>query len=375
MAARGIDGWHRHHAEHFGHERWETIHNSMHRDIEHLCYLNPFLEAGHRSMLEREYGLEATTVPGAYSFDVPQDNCLSRQFRAIDHSDEHFIFITPENESEEAASAANVALPRGPPAPFFFIDGAAAIAALALRAHDCDKVLDVCAAPGGKALVLASSMFGSRFGKDPFDPGVRGRLVCNEPSKERASRMQETMRNFLPASLLDPHTACGPHVVFTAADPGTPSNTMERNGPYDKILLDAPCTKDRNLLREQDAGKLHGWSQGTLKVSSSWQLKWLYNVLWLLREGGVLLFCTAALSHDECDGVVERLVRKAQGSFVLEVLPLEQGVCDMVPALAAENTPWGTRILPDRTPFGPLYFSRLRLVRRVHSAVAHLPAP
>merc|ERR1719284_2261436 len=106
------------------------------------------------------------------------------------------------------------------------------------------------------------------------------------------------------------------------------------------------------------------WSAAaTGKVSSERQLKWLSNALWLLKEGGVLLFCSSALAPEECDGVVERLLQKARGSFELEVLPLEEDLCAMIPSMAAEPTEWGTRIMPDRTPYGPVYFSRLRLLR------------
>merc|ERR1712048_1531776 len=109
---------------------------------------------------------------------------------------------------------------------------------------------------------------------------------------------------------------------------------MERSGPYDKILLDAPCTADRQLLRG-GAGKLDTWSAGMTKVSSERQLKWLFNALWLLKEGGMLVFCTTALAPEECDGVVERLICKASGKFELEVLPLEEFICRMVPSTAA----------------------------------------
>mmetsp|Transcript_34431 Transcript_34431/g.106932 ORF Transcript_34431/g.106932 Transcript_34431/m.106932 type:complete len:368 (-) Transcript_34431:56-1159(-) len=364
MALRGEEGWRAHHAEHFGEGRWEALHHALHRDVEHLFFVNPFMDAERRRALEREYSLEPTTIPGAYSFDMPPEHIPSTQYTAIERGDEHVIFVAPAH-----GDRLENGIPRGPPMPFFFADGASLIAALALRAGDCDTVLDVCAAPGAKALALASCMFAARFKGDAF-PDVRGRLVCNEVSKERASKLQRTMRDFLPASLFDAGGPFGPHVVFTTADAGTPSNTMERSGPYDKILLDAPCTADRELLR--GSGKLASWSQGTVRVSSERLLKWLHNALWLLREGGVLLFCTTALSHDECDGVVERLVRKASANFSLELLPLEDYVCRMVPSVAAEPTPWGTRILPDQTPFGPLYFSRLRLVKRTHEAVMHV---
>jgi len=282
----------------------------------------------------------------------------SMPYRAVDHGDENVIFVEAENNQL---------------APFFFVDGASAIVALALQPEDGDRILDACAAHGGKALVLASAMFGRRQSSNPA-PDVFGRLVCNEVSKQKAMRLQQSIRSFLPPGLLEAVSlggSGGAPIVFTSADLGTPSNTMERNAPYDKILLDAPCTRDRDLLR--GAGKLHSWSLSTAKVSSERQLKWMYNALWLLLEGGILLYCTSALAPEECDGVVERLVRKATGTFQLELLPIEQHIWQMVPGVAAESSDWGARILPDQTPYGPVFFSRLRMVRRTHQALSHIP--
>lgn len=225
----------------------------------------------------------------------------------------------------------------------------------------------MCAGPGGKGLVLAACLFAKRCQEDLL-PELFGRLVLNEASKPKAARMQRIVADFLPPLLFDKARPKGPHVIFTAADASTPSNTMERNGPYDKILLDAPCTNDRRLLREGPSGALARWSNGTAKVASEKQLKLLYNCLWLLKEGGVLLYCNSALAPEECDGVIERLLLKVRGTFEVEVLPLEERVCRMVPGLAAESNDWGTRILPDRSPYGPIYFSRLRLLRRTHEA-------
>jgi len=179
--------------------------------------------------------------------------------------------------------------------------------------------------------------------------------------------MQQALRMLLPWQLFDLQasaTGQAAHVVFTSADIGTPLNAAERLGPYDKILLGPPCTNDRQLVRSS----LEKWSSSTAKVSAERQLKWLHNALWLLKEGGLLVFFSKALSPEECDGVVERLLLKVRGTFELEVLPLEESICRIVPGLAAESMDWGTRIMPDKTSFGPLYMSRLRLLRRTHVA-------
>ncbi|CAK0871592.1 unnamed protein product [Prorocentrum cordatum] len=141
---------------------------------------------------------------------------------------------------------------------------------------------------------------------------------------------------------------------------GTAVNSMEKYAPYDKILVDAPCNVDRDLLRGRDE-KMARWSVGivarisTVKVSAERQLKLLRNALWLLKEGGVLLFCNRALAGGECDEVVEQLLVQERDRFELRVLPVEEEICRMVPNYGGESTGHGMRILPDVGFFGPIY--------------------
>lgn len=361
IGQRAEDGWHAAHTLNYGSERWQTLHESLHRDVEHLCFLNPFLPAEAQARLKRVHKLEQTSVLGAYSFEVPEDTAM--QLRTTDTCDEHTIFVEVPPPGQDPESS-NIA-------PLLFMDGASILVALALRVCDSDQVLEVCAAPGGMALVLASVMFARIVRQEHVWSETRGRLVCNEVVKSKASRLQKTLRDFLPPALFDTGHQSGTHVLITSAEPGTPSNSMERNGPYDKILLNAPCIADRGL-RRGDGYELGKWSAGKIKVSAERQLKLLHNSLWLLKEGGILLYCVTSLSPAECDGVVELLLLKTRQTFVLEVVPLEEDLCRMVPGLAAEQTDWGTRILPDKTPFGPVYFSRLRLIKRIHQSVQHM---
>mmetsp|Transcript_38066 Transcript_38066/g.57372 ORF Transcript_38066/g.57372 Transcript_38066/m.57372 type:complete len:103 (+) Transcript_38066:238-546(+) len=92
----------------------------------------------------------------------------------------------------------------------------------------------------------------------------------------------------------------------------------------------------------------------------------LHNALWMLKEGGILLYTVAALAQEECDDVIEAVVRKALGNFELEVLPAGEDILRMIPGIGAEQSHWGTYLLPDRTGFTPRYFARLRIRRRTH---------
>lgn len=290
-------------------------------------------------------------IPGCYSFGIPEDPSLQR--RVADFSEDTALFVEP---SEGAGLI-----------PFFFADGGLVIAALALGIEEADTVLDTSAAPGATSAVLASFLFRRLWLGREMPENYFGRLVCNEASKSRAARMQETLQAYVPACLLDSNRPRGPHVVFTSTELGTTSNTVERYGPYDKIFLHGPCTDDRKLLRGFASG-LANWTAGAPKAAAERVLKALYSALWTLKEEGVLLYYSTALSHEECDGVMERLLRKSMGKFELEVTPLQEQVGKMIPLAAVENTDWGVRILPDKTPYPPVYLSRVRLLRRTHEA-------
>eukprot|EP00929_Paragymnodinium_shiwhaense_P071471 TRINITY_DN36324_c0_g1_i1.p1 TRINITY_DN36324_c0_g1~~TRINITY_DN36324_c0_g1_i1.p1 ORF type:complete len:362 (+),score=77.07 TRINITY_DN36324_c0_g1_i1:103-1188(+) len=354
MAARGRAAWEAYHANQFGAERWERLRELLHRELEHLCVPNGFLPSQSEDvkaleMLEEELKLQASDIPLACSFQLqPESEWRDARCLPLTHGDDHVVFL----QSEEDRLT-----------PLFFLDGASLVAAHALRVEPEEKVLDACAAPGGKGLVLALSMFAAQCSRFEASRDIFGKLVLNDASKERVTQMQRTISAFLPPVLFDGGHAHGPNVVFTSADVGTSSNSFERHGPYDKILFDAPCISERHLLRDGEMGRLGAWSASAMKVSSDHQLKRLMNMVWLLKEGGLLLYCNNALSWEECDGVIERLIVSTRGKFELEVLPLEEDICRMVPQLAAESTDWGTRLLPDKTTLGPIYFSRIRLVR------------
>lgn len=290
-------------------------------------------------------------------------------YSAIEECDDEVTIFVAHGRSRGDAAPVGKVPGAVPLAPFFFIDGASAIAALALGAGMEEDVLQMCAGSGGKGLVVASYMYKQGF--DHTDPTnvarFRGKLVLNEVCKRRASLLQRVTSEFLPPALWD-RSHSDPSVVLTSVDPGTQHNTMERHGPYDKILLDAPCTDDRLNLRQASSGAMSTWCAGRARTAAERQLNLLGNALWWLKEGGVILYCTSALSCEECDGVIERLLVKARGDFEIEVLPFEDRICEMVPGYAAEPTDWGVRILPDRTPYGPMYYSRLRLIRRCHDA-------
>lgn len=214
----------------------------------------------------------------------------------------------------------------------YFLDAASVVAALALDCQPGQRVLDMCAAPGGKSLILAAQLFMDK-------PRDGTKLVCNEVSPQRAVRLKQTLTSYIPEDVRS-------SINVTHCDATATSTTMWSHGPYDRILLDAPCSSDRHLLQK---GDLRSWSSATPKQCAERQVALLVNALQCLKPGGIVVYSTCALSTLENDGVIEKTRKKV----AFESLTLED-------ALEGENTKWGTMFLPDKGKYGPLYVSRLR---------------
>merc|ERR1719198_2879073 len=102
------------------------------------------------------------------------------------------------------------------------------------------------------------------------------------------------MTEFLPDSVLAPDRIEGSHVQFMSADATLNQKgktSLDRYAPYDRILIDAPCSSDRHLIR---GGQLSKWSSGLSKVNAERQLSLLMNAIWLLAPGGTILYSTCS---------------------------------------------------------------------------------
>ena len=236
--------------------------------------------------------------------------------------DEHFAALYGERWPRLKAAlevpAAPEALTQTLVKPYF-LDGASVRAAVALGVRPGDKVLDLCAAPGGKSLVLAMALAGD------------GSLTANDLSSDRRARLHRVVDEHLPSDL----RAC---VHITGRD-ATRWGLYEQNA-YDRILLDAPCSSERHVL--QSPKHLNVWTAHRTKALAQQGLALLCAGLDALKPGGVLVYSTCSISPTENEGVLERLKTKRPGLWELEDLSME-----------APDTHEGA---------GPLFWARLRKV-------------
>ncbi len=240
----------------------------------------------------------------------------------------------------------------------YFIDAASVCAALCLPLFPDSKALDLCAAPGGKSLVLAGKLKNGSL------------LFSNELSPDRKARLDKVIATSLPEKLQKQ--------LLTSCSDGATWCRREQE-QFSSILLDAPCSSERHVLC--DCKYLSQWSASRIKSLAARQWALLSSAWRLLVPGGYLLYATCALAPDENDGILSRLFKKFPDAGLVEKPALEQvfednlvsfsgniregggqGASDLLRKtfMSAEETEYGFHVLPDAAgSAGPLFFSLL----------------
>lgn len=209
---------------------------------------------------------------------------------------------------------------------YYVLDAASVWAAISLGVTAGERVLDLCGAPGGKALVLAEAL------------ASKGELVANDRSPARVQRLRRVFADYLPAEMRQ-------RVTVTQRDGRRWGVTQP--GAFDAVLLDAPCSSERHVLGAP--AELAKWSAGRVARLAQDQYALLTSALLALRPGGRVLYCTCALAPAENDGVIERLLERGRHRAEPEPLALPLGAA----------TRHGWQMLPHRDGCGPLYLCRL----------------
>ena len=223
----------------------------------------------------------------------------------------------------------------------YFLDSASVLAALCLPLKGAERILDLCAAPGGKTLVLAS-----RMDQDAL-------LSSNERSPERKHRLAVVVETCLPPQISAR--------VKTSCSDGSTWCTRQSEC-FDRILLDAPCSSERHVYL--DPKYLKDWSLSRIKTVTTEQWALLSSAYRLLQPGGILLYSTCALCPEENDGMIFRLYKKFnKDGSAFELLPPSPNLSEIegftkITLPQYEKTEFGYQILPDTANgAGPIYFS------------------
>jgi 16S rRNA (cytosine967-C5)-methyltransferase len=201
---------------------------------------------------------------------------------------------------------------------------ASMLVAGAVDPRPCERVLDLCAAPGAKATHLAALMRG------------RGTLVAVERHPRRAEALADNCRRL--------HAGLVEVVVADARD-------ADVGRDFDRVLLDPPCSDLGTLAERPDAR----WRKSARQVDelAASQAELLAAAARRVRPGGTLVYSTCTISPAENGRLVERFLA-THGEFAADDLAATW------PALRDRSDPRFVQTLPHRDRTSGFFIARLR---------------
>ncbi len=187
---------------------------------------------------------------------------------------------------------------------YYLQEPSAMVSARLLDARPSDKVLDLCAAPGGKATELGACLQG------------QGLLVANEISASRAKALLRNLEQFGIRNVLVTNTS--------------PEKLAQRFPEYfDKVLVDAPCSGEGMFRKDIECVK--AWSEAKVKECARIQREIILQACDMLRPGGYMVYSTCTFAPEENELVLAHLLT-LRPEMELQKIPCEGGMESFRPA-------------------------------------------
>lgn len=160
-----------------------------------------------------------------------------------------------------------------------------------------ERVLDLCAAPGGKSTQIAGYL------------GGEGLLVCNEIHPQRAKILSENVERLgIRNAMVTNETPARLSEVFV--------------GYFDKILVDAPCSGEGMFRKNEDAKD--EWSPENVQLCADRQDEILSCAAKMLKPGGRIVYSTCTFAPAENEGSISRFIER-HPEFVVARVDLPEG--------------------------------------------------
>ena len=177
------------------------------------------------------------------------------------------------------------------------------------------KVLDLCAAPGGKSTLIQSLISTDSF------------LVSNEVIKTRVNILAENITKWGAAN-----------VVVTNNDP---KDFQRLSNYFDVIVVDAPCSGSGLFRKDNEA--ISEWSMDNVALCSQRQQRILADVISSLKPGGVLIYSTCSYSEVENENIAKWLTKENTFESCKINFQENWGIVE-----TAKNNVYGYRFYPDK---------------------------
>ena len=191
------------------------------------------------------------------------------------------------------------------------------------------KVLDLCAAPGGK-----STLINSVLNKDEL-------LVANEIIKTRIPVLCDNLNRWGSAN-----------VVVSNNDP---KDFNRLPGFFDVVLVDAPCSGSGMFRKDPQA--MNEWSAVNVNLCHQRQERILADVYPALKENGYLIYCTCSYSHHENEDILDWLCSIFEMESIQIAIDKDWGV---VETQSVQQKAWGYRFYPAKVKGEGLFAACLK---------------
>lgn len=190
------------------------------------------------------------------------------------------------------------------------------------------RILDLCAAPGGKSTLIASMLHPDSL------------LVSNEVIRPRATILEENM------------TRWGQMNTWVASN--DPRDFGRLKGYFDIIVIDAPCSGSGLFRKDEKA--LTDWTEDNVQLCCDRQQRIITDIWQALKTDGILVYATCSYSTSENETILDWI------SEQFEVSPITADVQDVPGIISVEATCGlkGYRFLPSRVKGEGFFIAAMR---------------
>ncbi|XP_014650425.1 PREDICTED: putative methyltransferase NSUN3 [Ceratotherium simum simum] len=272
-----------------------------------------------------------------YPFDLEEDlhlkgyrTILQRSLPHCPESLKCYLSSTPGRMPSERHQVGNLK-------KYYLLNAASLLPVLALEPRDGEKVLDLCAAPGGKLIALLQCAY----------PGY---LHCNEYDGLRLRWLRQTLESFIPQPLVN--------VIKVSELDGREVGDAQPE-TFDKVLVDAPCSNDRSWLFSSESQK------AACRISQRrnlpvLQIELLRSAIKALRPGGFLVYSTCTLSKAENQDVISEVLNTHSNVVPVDIEDMAR-TCSQDFTFAPTGQECGLLVIPDKgKAWGPMYVAKLK---------------
>lgn len=328
--ASSLEDFQAFYSEQFG-EDWPLIFESLKLPTQHCAVVNKF--SAHKEAHEKLSSVAAKLHYVSSFNETPTPEDVQNQFQLPCYfpSSENIRFPKQGETSNRYFD-------------YYLLDASSLLPVLALDVFPESTVLDMCAAPGGKSVLISQFL------------STKGCLVASEVVNHRRANLIKVIKDYIPKisktkDLVQVRNLTG--FKYGQYEPCT----------YDRVLLDVPCSSERHNL--QTNFEFSFWSVEHSKANANVQRKLLMSALQTVIPGGIVVYSTCSMSPLENDGVVDEVLSKCSENSYLKIEVVNSQFTNhaLTEMFDYRTTKNGVLVLPSKAKnWGPMYFCKLQRI-------------